>query len=75
MALIGPLSWEPPYTTGATLKSQNKQTNKQNKAKKLFCNGYGNTAVEYTANTLDTGQLTERPFQLFIKIFKQSLMW
>ena len=23
---IGPLAWEPPYATGAALKSQNKQT-------------------------------------------------
>ena len=30
VALIGPLTWDPPYAAGVALKSKNKQTKKNN---------------------------------------------
>ena len=35
VAPIQPLAWEPPYASGASLKSKNKQTKKQKQNKKF----------------------------------------
>ena len=36
-ALIGPLSWEPLYATGAALERQKEKKRKQNKARQECC--------------------------------------